>query len=42
MDNKVTVETKGHIMLIGLNRPVKYNAMDLDMYFELARSLMAN
>lgn len=34
-DRKVTVETQGHVLLIGLNRPDKRNAFDLDMYREL-------
>jgi enoyl-CoA hydratase/carnithine racemase len=34
-ENKVTLETRGHVLLIGLNRPDKRNAFDLDMYREL-------
>lgn len=34
----ITVETRGHILLMGLNRPEKRNAMTLDMYYDLARA----
>lgn len=34
--NKVSVEKDGHVLLIGMNRPEKRNALDLDMYWELA------
>lgn len=33
--SNITVETQGHVLLIGLNRPQKRNAFDLDMYREL-------
>lgn len=33
---KVSVEREGHVLLIGMNRPEKRNALDLDMYWELA------
>ena len=33
---KITVERKGHILLMGLNRPEKMNAFDVEMYLELA------
>ena len=36
---KVSVEEKNHVLLIGLNRPEKMNAFDLDMYMELAAAL---
>jgi len=36
---KITVEEKNHVLLIGLNRPEKMNAFDLDMYMELAAAL---
>lgn len=36
---KVTVDREGRILLIGLNRPEKRNAFDLDMYWGLARAL---
>ncbi len=36
---KITVEEKKHILLIGLNRPEKMNAFDLDMYTDLAAAL---
>lgn len=36
--SKVLVEKRGHVLLMGLNRPEKRNALDLDMYYELARA----
>ncbi len=36
--NKIICETRGHILLIGLNRPEKRNALVPDMYFDLARA----
>jgi enoyl-CoA hydratase/carnithine racemase len=36
---RVTVETRGHVLLVGLNRPDKRNAFDLQMYAELGRAL---
>jgi len=36
---KITVEERDHILLIGLNRPDKMNAVDPDMYLELAAAL---
>lgn len=39
MEKKVTVERKGHVLLMGLNRPEKMNAFDVDMYMELAVAL---
>ena len=35
---RITVETRGHVFLMGLNRPEKRNAFDLTMYEELARA----
>ncbi|MCW5622753.1 MAG: enoyl-CoA hydratase/isomerase family protein, partial [Burkholderiales bacterium] len=35
---RITVETRGHITLIGLNRPAKRNAVDIVMYTELAQA----
>ena len=35
-EKKITVETKGHVLLMGLNRPDKMNAFDVEMYLELA------
>ncbi len=32
----VTVERQGHVLLIGMNRPEKRNALSLDMYWQLA------
>jgi enoyl-CoA hydratase len=33
---RITVETRGYVFLMGLNRPEKRNAFDLEMYEELA------
>jgi enoyl-CoA hydratase len=33
---KITVEKRGHVLLMGLNRPEKMNAFDVEMYMELA------
>jgi enoyl-CoA hydratase len=38
-DKKLTVERSGHILLMGLNRPAKMNAFDVDMFIELAVAL---
>ncbi len=35
-EQKISVERRGHILLIGLNRPAKRNAFDLEMLEELA------
>lgn len=35
-ESKISVEERGHILLIGLNRPAKRNAFDLQMLEELA------
>ena len=32
----VTVETRGHLLLIGLNRPKKFNAFNVDLIERLA------
>ena len=32
---RITIETRGHVFLMGLNRPEKRNAFDLEMYEEL-------
>lgn len=37
--DKISVEDKGHVLLIGINRPDKMNAFDLDMYMQLAEAL---
>ncbi|CFX23509.1 Crotonase superfamily [Syntrophomonas zehnderi OL-4] len=37
-DGKITVETRGNILLMGFNRPEKRNAFTLDMYYDLARA----
>ncbi|MHA4854486.1 crotonase/enoyl-CoA hydratase family protein [Rhodococcus sp. MSC1_016] len=34
----VTVERRGHVLLIGLNRPEKYNAFNLELIDQLARA----
>lgn len=36
MTEKITLETRGHILLMGVNRPEKRNAFDVDMYHALA------
>lgn len=36
METKVIVEKKGHVLMMGLNRPAKLNAFDIDMFVELA------
>jgi len=35
---RITVETRDHVLLMGLNRPEKRNAFDLEMYNELAHA----
>jgi enoyl-CoA hydratase/carnithine racemase len=35
-EEKVLVEKRGHVLLMGLNRPAKYNAFDLDSFHQLA------
>lgn len=35
---RITVETRGNVALIGLNRPAKRNAVDIAMYTELAQA----
>lgn len=35
---RISVETRGYVSLMGLNRPEKQNAFDLEMYEELARA----
>src|ERR1044071_1230169 len=35
-EQKVLVEKKGHVLSMGLNRPAKYNAFDLETYHQLA------
>jgi len=37
--SKITVEERGHVLLIGINRPDKMNAFDPDMYMQLAEAL---
>ena len=32
---RITIETRGHVFLMGLNRPEKRNAFDLEMYEEI-------
>ena len=35
---KVVTEVRGHVLTIGLNRPAKYNAFDLESYHLLAKA----
>ncbi len=35
---RITVETREHVLLMGLNRPEKRNAFDVEMYAELAQA----
>ncbi len=35
--SKISAEVQGHVLMIGLNRPEKRNAFDLDMYRDLGR-----
>lgn len=35
-DSKLIVDTRGHVLLMGLNRPEKRNAFDLELYRELS------
>jgi len=41
MSESISVETRGHLALIGLNRVAKRNAFDPPMFHELARALGA-
>jgi enoyl-CoA hydratase len=36
METKVLVEKKGHVLSMGLNRPAKYNAFDVETFHQLA------
>ena len=38
IERKIAVEQRGHILLIGLNRPAKRNAFDLEMLEQLAQA----
>jgi enoyl-CoA hydratase/carnithine racemase len=38
-EKKITVERRGHVLLMGLNRPEKMNAFDVEMYLELSAAL---
>lgn len=38
MTENLTTEKQGHVFLIGLNRPEKYNAFDIALYENLARA----
>jgi enoyl-CoA hydratase/carnithine racemase len=38
-EQKITVERRGPVLLVGLNRPGKMNAFDVEMYRELAEAL---
>lgn len=35
-ETKITTERRGHVLLIGFNRPSKYNGFDPDMFMQLA------
>jgi enoyl-CoA hydratase/carnithine racemase len=37
-DGSISVEKRGHILLMGINRPEKYNAFSLAMFADLARA----
>jgi enoyl-CoA hydratase/carnithine racemase len=37
-ESALIVEARGHVLTIGLNRPERRNAFDLDMFFDLARA----
>jgi enoyl-CoA hydratase/carnithine racemase len=37
-EGKVTIERRGHVLLMGLDRTDKLNAVDLAMYVELAKA----
>ena len=39
MANKVIVEKKGNVLMMGLNRPEKYNGVDVDMFNLLSSAL---
>lgn len=36
--SNILVETRGNVLLMGINRPEKRNALTLDMYYDLARA----
>src|SRR5512137_811493 len=38
-ETKITVERRGHVLLVGLNRPEKMNAFDVEMYLEISAAL---
>jgi len=38
-EKKTTVERRGNVLLMGLNRPDKMNAFDVEMYLELSAAL---
>ncbi len=38
-EERITVERRGHVLLMGLNRPDKMNAFDVEMYLGLAAAL---
>lgn len=37
--DKIKIETDGHVLLVGFNRPDKMNAFDPEMYMQLAEAL---
>ncbi len=38
IESVITVQEQGHVLLIGLNRPDKYNAMNLAAIDQLAKA----
>ena len=38
-EKKITVERRSHVLLVGLNRPEKMNAFDVEMYLEISAAL---
>lgn len=38
-EKKITVDRRGHVLLMGLNRPEKMNAFDVEMYLEISTAL---
>ena len=37
-DTRITTEVQGQVLCMGINRPEKRNAFDVDMYRQLARA----
>ena len=38
-EKKITMERRGHVLLMGLNRPEKMNAFDVEMYLEISAAM---